>query len=407
MANMEEGNRIDRLGRNRFFATHCLAIYFRLVVLFSALYVAASPVTNADDLHAPKGISRRVNLDGPGNAGAMPCDVVQVLDSNGDPSEYFMDVDSVVCADTKCEIVTVRIHFDALGNYQRYELPSGGNLTKWGHKPFSLADHERLHQILSEPYSRLKSIEWDQITMPTSSAVAGDEPDGISGATVLSKRSVVVVGAAYTCCTLWHWGHGEVGNVIRDMTISASDKQDLIRYLHSGKDTYAVFATDELRMQNLFDTETIAAVVHVMRHGSKRLVDPALRYLATASSKTGVDCFLRCCEDECLVADSGKRVQFLEALREATQELPLGYLDRLSGWLARADSYYEVHLLLSLLERENVSSDEAVSEAMSLLESDDSLVVRRSYRYLESQELDHSQQEKLEAFEQQPPDDVR
>ena len=99
-----------------------------------------------------------------------------------------------------------------------------------------------------------------------------------------------------------------------------------------------------------------------------------------------------------------KRVKFLEALREATEELPSGYLDRLSGWLARADSYYEVHLLLSLLERENASSDEAVSEAMSLLESDDSLVVRRSYRYLKAQELNHSQQKKLEAFEQQHPD---
>ena len=256
-----------------------------------------------------KAISRRVNLDGPGNTGAMPCDVVQVLDSNGDPSEYFMDVDSVVCADAKCEIVTVRIHFDPLGNYERYELPSGGNLTKWGHKPFSPADHENLHQILSDPYSQLKSIGWDQITMPKSSAAAGDDVDGISGATVLSKRNIVVVGAAYTCCTLWHWSHGEVENVIRDMTISASDKQDLIRYLHSGEDKYVVFAIDQLRMQNLFDAETIAAVVHVMRHGSERLADPALSYLAKASSETGVDYFFCCCEDECLVADSDQESQ--------------------------------------------------------------------------------------------------
>ena len=81
-----------------------------------------------------------------------------------------------------------------------------------------------------------------------------------------------------------------------------------------------------------------------------------------------------------------------------------GYFDEFSGWLARADSYYEVHLLLSLLERENASSDEALSEAMSLLASNDSLVVRRSYRYLKSQELNHSQQKKLEVFEQQHPD---
>ena len=146
MTNKEEGAWTGRHGGNRSFATHCFAIYIGSVVLVTVLYVAASPATNADDSHSAKGISRRVNLDGPGHTGAMPCDVVQVLDSNGDPSEYFMDVDSVVCSDAQCEIVTVRIHFDPLGNYERYELPSGGNLTKWGHKPFSLADHRNLHR---------------------------------------------------------------------------------------------------------------------------------------------------------------------------------------------------------------------------------------------------------------------
>jgi len=350
-----------------------------------------------------KGISRRINLDGPGKTGAMPCDVVQVLGSNGEPSEYFMDVGLVVCAGAKCDIVTVRIHFDPLGKYERYELPSGGNLTKFGREPFSPTDHEHLHQVLSDPYSQLKSIGLDQITMPKSSAVAGSNVDAISGPTMLSKQNIVVVGAAYTCCTLWHWSHGEVENVIRDMTTSVSDKQDLIRYLRSGDDEYEVFAIDQLRTQNVFDTETIAAVAHVMRHGSKRLVAPALSYLAKASSETGVDYFLRCCEDDFLVADSDKRVKFLEALRDATEKLPSGHLNRLSGWLTRAESHYEVHLLLSLLEREHVSSDEAISEAMSLLESKDDLVVRRSYRYLEAQELNPSQQQKLDAFKQQHP----
>lgn len=365
---------------------------------------AAKMQSRTSGATAGKGVSRRVNLERPGNTGAMPCDVVQVLGPNGEPSEYFMDVGSVVCVDAECEIVTVRFHFDPLGNYERYELPSGGNLTKWGREPFSRADHTNLHQILSDPYSQLKSIELDQITVPKSSAGPGDDVDAVSGPTMLSKRNIVVVGAAYTCCTLWHWSHGEVGNVIRDMTVRASDKQDLVRYLHSGKDMYVVFAVDQLRVQSFFDAETIAAVVDVMRHGDKNSVAPALSYLAKASSETGADCFFRCCEDEDLVADSGKRVRFLEALRDATEDLPAGYLDRLSGWLTRADSHYEVHLLLSLLERENASSDEAIGEAMSLLESDNSLVVRRSYRYLKAQELNHSQQKELKAFEQQNPD---
>jgi hypothetical protein len=63
-----------------------------------------------------------------------------------------------------------------------------------------------------------------------------------------------------------------------------------------------------------------------------------------------------------------------------------------------------VHLLLTLLERHHVASDEACSEALALLGSTDSLIVRRSFRYLKAQKLNPSFQKKLEAFEQQNPD---
>ncbi len=398
----EDGNRIDRHRGNGILATCFLAIDIRLAVLCSVLCITA-PTIHADASHTVRGMSRRVNLDGPGDTGAMACEVVQVLDSNGDPIEYYMDVNSVACADAKCEIVTVRVYFDPLGDYGRYALPAGGNLTKRGHTPFSRADHQKLHQVLSDPYSQLNSIKLDQITMPKSTAGDADDVDGISGATVLSKRRLAVVGAAYTCLTLWHWSHGEVVNVIRDMTVGASDKQDLLRYLQSGQHKYVVFAADQLRRRNLFDTETIVAVMQVIRHGDERLADAALRYLERASIETGVDHFFCCGEGECLIANSVKRVKFLEALRKTAQELPPGYLDRLSGWVGRADSYYEVHLLLSVLERENATSEEAIRGAMRQLESHNSLVVRRSYRYLKTRELNDTQEKELEAFERRHP----
>ncbi len=176
--------------------------------------------------------TQRMKLSGPANAPEKFGNVVQVLDSRRNLRGYYMDVDSVVCADATCDVVTVRLHFDALGAYERYELPSGGNLTKAGDKPFSAADHQRLHQLLSDPHSAMKSVAWDQITVPTT-ADAGARLDGLSGATVLSKQNLVVAGAAYTCCTLWHWSHDEVVDVIRDMTSQASDQQDLLRYLKS------------------------------------------------------------------------------------------------------------------------------------------------------------------------------
>jgi hypothetical protein len=215
---------------------------------------------------------------------------------------------------------------------------------------------------------------------------------------------MVVVGAAYTCFTLWHWSHGQIVNVIQDMTVSATDDRDLLRYLQSDQSKYAVFAANQLRMRSQFDAETVDAVMDVVRHGDDSRIASALGYLLEASSETGVDHFFRCRDDDGVLASSAKRVRFLEALRDTTRQPPSDYFHHFCGWIARADSYYEVHLLLSLLEREHVKSAEAVSGALTLLESDNPVVVRRSYRFLKAQELNDSQLERLRAFEKQHPD---
>lgn len=339
--------------------------------------------------------------------GAKPSELHQLLDANGKPRAYFMDVGSVVCAEKRCEVVPVRLHFDALGQYERYELPAGRSLTKSGHQPFSAADHEKLHQILSDPYSPLKSIAWDQITMPkeaSSTATRGADYDAMTGATALSKRSMVVVGAAYTCFTLWHWSHGEAVKAIREMTVAASAPADWLQLLQSEKDSHAIFAIEQLKAQQRFDSVTLAAVEEALRQGGLRLADPALNYLMTASRETGIDSFFRCCEDQALAAQPEKRVRFLEAVREANQPLPRSCCDRLAGWLGGADSYYEVHLLLTLLERDKVISDQVIEGALALLQRSEPLVVRRAYRYLKACPLNPAQQSKLAAFEQENPD---
>ena len=420
MAHREKENRMVRPSSNRTSATRWLAISISWLLLFAILHATVPSTTHGGEprrskrnssrsrasaqAETAKEGSRLVKLDIPGQKSPKSCEVVLVPNSAGKPSAYYMDVPSVVCSDAKCKDVSVRLHFDPVGNYQRYQLPPGENLTKLGDKPFSTADHEKLHQILSDPYSQLKTIGMDEVTVPKSSAAGVPVVDAISQPTMLSKQNAVVVGAAYTCCTLWHWSHGEVQNVIRDMTIQATDKQDLLRCLQSNIEKYVLFALEQFREQNLFDPDIIVAVVQVMRHGDEKLTDPALKYLAKASVETGDDSLFRSSEDELLAANPRKRVQLLETLRETKQDFPPGYLGRFSSWLPRADSYYEVHLLLTLLEREKTPPEEAIREAMSLLQSDQALVVRRSYRYLKAQKLNPSQQKQLDAFEKENPD---
>ena len=66
----EKGDRINRHCGNGVLATCYSAIDIRLVALCSILCVTA-PAIHADASHAVRGNSRRVNLDGPGDTGAM------------------------------------------------------------------------------------------------------------------------------------------------------------------------------------------------------------------------------------------------------------------------------------------------------------------------------------------------
>lgn len=375
-----------------------------LVVFLLGCVLALLPASHGAELQAGKAPSRRVALEGPGTGEVKTAEVVQVLDSNGEPCAYFMDVESVICTEKKCQVVPVRLHFDAVGTYERYELPPGRNLTKLGHQPFSPEDHDKLQQILTDPYSPLKSVAWGEISLPKESASGRGEFDAMSGATALSKRSMVVSGAAYTCFTLWRWSHGDAAKVIREMTIRASDQRDLLRLLGSGKDPCVLFAVDQLIARKLFDAGTVDAVTSVLRRGSLRQADAALSFLAKAASEAGVEAFFRCWEDDALAAQSDKRVRFLESLREGNRKLPAGWLNRLSVWLVRADSYYEVHLLLTLLEREKEQPEQAIRGAFALLENQNALVVRRGYRYLKAQSLTGELQARLEAFERVNPD---
>ena len=127
--------------------------------------------------------------------------LVAGLDPNGDVTSYSMVVESVVCLDVECKVIQVTLQWDVLGRYQSFELPENGELTKTDHVVFSRDDYAKLHQVLSHPQSLLKDLPSSRIVDPDK-AIA--EADGVSAPTPVSLQQDVVVGAAYTCYTLWH-----------------------------------------------------------------------------------------------------------------------------------------------------------------------------------------------------------
>ncbi len=351
-------------------------------------------------------ITRRVELapDGDRSAASLPPSLMQVRDGEGLIKAYYADVESVACEDEGCKVVIVRLFWDALGNYSRYELPSGGGLTKRGHKPFTSEDHEKLQAILSDPHSPLKWITKDQITLPK--VVEADEAglDAISAPTALSHTDAVVPGAAYTCYTLWHATYGKVNSLILEMTVAASDQRHLMQYLTCNNEAYVAFALEQLNERQIVQPDVVDAVIELTRRADATLLEPALNFLRMVSENSGSDVYFTAIEQLFTSADKKSRAVYLKSLRDQSLPAPAGYYDRISRWLPAMTTYQEVDLLLDLLIDRHASAQQVVRQAIPLLECDSFLAARRAYYFLEKQDLRETERKQVERFRERHKD---
>jgi hypothetical protein len=348
----------------------------------------------------PPDVERRMELPPPDENAPVPMarELMQVREKDGLVKTYYADVQSVACEDQGCRVVTVRLYWDILGNYQRYELPTGAGLTKQGHQPFTAADHRKLHSILLDPHSPLKWISKDKITLPKAAKATDSKLDAISTPTALSHTDAVVPGAAYTCYTLWHSAYGKINSRMRSWTSEASDQQHLMEYLTSDNEAYVIFAMQQLAERHIVAAEVVEAVVNVASRGDVSLLETALDYLQLASEVDQSDHYFRTIEQLFPAADKRKRVACLTSLSHNTLPAPSGYYDRISRWLPTVNTYQEVHQLLELLTAQQASTDVVVKQAIPLLECKSFLAARRAYDYLRGQQLERTQQDQLKRF---------
>ena len=157
--------------------------YFVCIILLTML-ISACRLTEAPQ------VSHSVMLSHPSldKGRALPYSLVQVKDSNGAPLEYCLDVNSVVCGDDVCDIIKVRIYWNALGEYLRIEFPEGGRLTKKDHLSFTPSDYDKLNQILSDTDSALKTFNPDSLAVENSAAGV----DAVTRPTPLFYQTAVV-----------------------------------------------------------------------------------------------------------------------------------------------------------------------------------------------------------------------
>lgn len=178
-----------------------------------------------------------------------PYKLVLVYDQEQQPIYFFRDIFTPVCLDRVCRPVRIKLFWDLLGNYLRYEVPKEEPLTKLDHQEFSPDDHAKLQEILSNENSLLKDFKMEDL-VDSSSQRLSDSVDAVTGATKNTVKGEVIEGALYTCYTLWHLAHGNTVGEIREITQRKLNDTLLHLFFRSNNYHYVYFALDEVMDEN-------------------------------------------------------------------------------------------------------------------------------------------------------------
>lgn len=319
--------------------------------------------------------------------------VVQFRDHNGFPAGYALRVTTPVCTDGKCKIVEVTMHWNAVGYYERLECPPGKPLTKKEHVPFTAEDYAKLDSILKNRDSILARHSLAFLAKPVENDLG---LDAISGATPLTVQESVVHDAAYTSWALWHWANGEIVSKLCRLTEQSCTPAYLKHLLRSQDRTYVDFAVQYVIAHHPSDAQFADDVLHVLEHGDREHILLALRFLSGAL-KDKEQLHAR------LIESYGRMKSMNSPLIldyfSAERDLPRSTLEGLTSHLDRLP-YFQVHLILRLLEQRKFFSPKTEADVARLLDGNDFFIARRACEHLLQQDLGSGTEKKVAAFRQ-------
>ena len=332
-----------------------------------------------------------VTINHPGEKEPVNIIVNQVINKDGLPIQYYMDVPSVICLEQVCKIIPVTLYWNNLGEFQKYELEVGSTLEKYKADLFEPQDYKKLQHILSDKNSPFKEVYYDEIlTVPTE-----DDVDAVSGATALQlDEEDTVPGAALGCYTLWHWANGNIVEEIQQITGKSLSKKQLQQFLSSDETTSFLVGLKGISLQKNYEASFVDILLkRVLKDDS--VIKQSIVYLENANKEVYINSLKR-------LFFNGKKAQRLgvvTSLKSYKSNINSNYFDELSTQLSTLKSYQEINAFLNLLQNKDISS-KVISDSVSklMLNNSNFIIARRAYWFLKKQELTQAQQEELNQF---------
>jgi len=355
---------------------------------------AADPPDAASELDAELDkVVHKVALADPMSPSAPPrvYPVVQSKDRNGFPVGYALHITTEVCMDKKCKTVEATIHWNAVGYYERLEHPPGKPLTKKEHVPFDADDYAKLDRILGDRNSILATHSLAFLAKP----VENDEGiDAWSGATPLTVQQSVVKDAAFTTWVMWRWANGEIVQTLRSLTEKSCTRRYLQHLLGSDDRRCVDFGLKYVMEHRSSDVQFVDDVFRILENGDREHVVLSLRFLSSAmkdKEKLHARLIESCCRMKSMYSPIVLDYFADERdLSRTTLEGLTAHLDRLP--------YFQIHLILRLLEQRKFFSEKTESDISRLLDGDDFFIARRACEHLMKQDLSSEIEEKVNDF---------
>ncbi len=170
--------------------------------------------------------------------------LVQTRSQEGYPISYSRSIRTGVCFDNKCRPLDITLRWNLTGRYLGFELPEKEFLSKYDHDPFSEAEYQRLHAILTDSLSPLANFHYNEIVPKADSTY--EKVDAVSGATSASVLEHVVEGAAFTTYKLWHLVYGPARQQVEALTSRALTPELIQLVLNSTHPSDKIWALNHI-----------------------------------------------------------------------------------------------------------------------------------------------------------------
>ena len=308
---------------------------------------------------------------------SIPDDSLSIYYSDFDhPVAISRNIHTAVCIDTLCRLVNITFYWEITGKFIGYSLPSGEELTKKEHDPFSASDYTKLTEILSDSLSQLRFYTSAEIHPVKKPAV---QTDGITGATPPNLSSWIVPEAAYTSHTLWHLAYGVTRDTIIAYTKANLLSDQVLTNLLQDKNPYnQKIALHWITETNLPATQYIDLATGILHNGDYNSAGQALKFLKeNIKDKEQLQKEVVQLLDNENFRIKNIAIQFFHESDQLSQVVAGMLINQINP-----DNYYQVNVVLAILEKRVQPNLENELKLCALLDSKNEHVANRAYNYL-------------------------